>query len=89
MCNDIQMSMSDALNIMKVMVKLTMMSKGEGYHPVPSAARSRAQLSSGVSKNVIYTVKKSFYWTAKSALCKADFISPKVNVHIVDGMYDK
>lgn len=81
--------MSDALNIMKIMVKLTMMSKGEGYHPVPSAARSHTQLSSGVSKNVIYTVKKSFCWTAKSPFCKADFTSPKVNVRFVDGMYDK
>lgn len=87
MCNDIQMS--DALKIMKLMVKLTMMSKGEEYHPVPSAARSHTQLCSGVSKNVIYTVKKIFCWTAKSAFCKADFISHKVNMHFVDGMYDK
>lgn len=82
------MSISNPLNIMKLMVKLSLMSKGEGYHPVPSAARSHAQLSGGVSENVIYAAIKSFYWTAISALCKADFISPKENVHIIDGLHD-
>lgn len=82
------MSVSNTLNIMKLMVKLTLSSKREGYQPLPSAAKSHAQLSSGVSENVIHTVKKSSYSTARSVPCKADFTSPKENVHIIDAIHD-
>lgn len=82
------MSVNDALNIMKLMVKLSLMS-GE-KDTFSYLLLLEVVLSSLVEygKCNILKLKKSFYWTAKSVLRKADFTSSKDSGIDIDGLCD-
>lgn len=82
------MSANDALNLMKLKVTLSLMS-GE-KDTISYLLLLEVVLSYLVEcgKCNIFEIKRSFYWTAKSVLCKAALTSSNDSVLSVDGLCD-